>query len=74
MYEEFRRSIREYGFKWSGRNSDDRIIDRLTKVVDPNEVFEWIRKVKRLNPDLEEFMGFMAITGLRLLEALFLQN
>jgi len=69
VYEEFRRAIREYGFKWTGRDSDSRIIDRLTKVVDPNEVFDWIRQVKKLNPDLEDFMDFMAVTGLRLKEA-----
>jgi len=46
----------------------------LTKVEDPNELFKWIREVKRLNPDLEDFLDLMAITGLRLTEAIDYYN
>lgn len=59
----------EYGLKWVGRSADDLIIDRLTKVQHPDQVFQWIRKVKRARPELTDFMDLMAVTGLRLVEA-----
>lgn len=74
VYEDFRKNVKAYGLTWSGRNGDDRIIARLTKVVDPNEVFEWIKQVKELNPDFEDFMDLMAFTGLRLVEAVRCYN
>ena len=74
VYEQFRKNVKAYGLTWSGRNGDDRIIARLTKVVDPNEVFEWIKEVKRANPDFEDFMDLMAFTGLRLVEAVRCYN
>jgi len=55
--------------KWSVQ-ADDIIINRLTKTVDSNEIFEWVKAVKREKPDLTDFMDFMAITGLRFNEAL----
>ncbi len=69
VYEDFKKAVRDYGLKWSSKSSDDLLIERLTRVADPNEVFEWIKEVKRANPDLEDFMDFIAITGLRLKEA-----
>ena len=74
VYEQFKRDIKAYGLTWSGRNGDDRIIARLTKVVDPNEVFEWIKQVKEANPDFEDFMDLMAFSGLRLVEAVRCYN
>jgi len=74
VYENFKKAIRDYGLRWSGRSSDERIIDRLTKVINPDQVFEWIRKVKFANPDFEDFLDLMAITGLRLKEAVKCYN
>jgi intergrase/recombinase len=69
MYEEFRRLVSAYGLKWSGRSSDDLLIDRLTRVRDSDEVFEWVRQVKTLRPDLRDFMDLITVTGLRFCEA-----
>jgi intergrase/recombinase len=67
--DEYRKLIKKYGLKWGGRKADDLIIDRLTKVEKPEEVFRWICMVKAVRPDLTEFMDLMACTGLRLVEA-----
>jgi len=74
VYPEFKRLKDDYSIKWVGKSTDEIIIDRLTKVEDPNELFKWIREVKRLNPDLEDFLDLMAITGLRLTEAIDCYN
>jgi hypothetical protein len=68
MHEDFRRLVKDYGLKWRGRSSDDLIIERLTKVVGSNEVFEWIRQVKVARPELTEFMDLVSISGLRFIE------
>jgi len=70
LYEEFKRLVKEHGLTWGGRSADDIVIERLTKVKNPNEVFEWIKRVKKERPDLTVFMDFIAVTGLRLVEAL----
>ena len=69
IYQECKRLIKSYGLKWGGKSADDIIIDRLTKVEDPGEVYEWIRQVKQARPDLTDFMDFIATTGLRFIEA-----
>jgi len=74
IYPEFKRLKDDYSIKWVGKSTDEIIIDRLTKVEDPNELFKWIREVKQLNPDLEDFLDLMAITGLRLTEAIDCYN
>jgi hypothetical protein len=67
--EEFKLLVKNYSLKWSGRKAEDLIIDRITKVENPDEIFNWIKKVKRVRPELSLFMDFMAVTGLRLVEA-----
>lgn len=74
IYEDYRRLIRNYGLKWTGRNGDDLIIARLTKSVNGNEIIEWIRTVKQQIPEIALFMDFIAVTGLRLNEALNAYN
>ena len=74
IHEEFKQLIRNYGLKWSGRSSDDLIIDRFNKVKKPDEVFLWIKKAKDLRPELTEFLDFMALTGLRMIEAVASYN
>jgi len=69
VHQEYRMLIKSYGLKWAGRSKDDLIIDRLTKVEDPGEIFNWIQKAKKARPELTEFLDFMAVTGLRLIEA-----
>ena len=69
VHEEYKQLIRDYGLKWCGRSAEDLIIDRMTKIENPNEVFESIKQVKSARPDLSEFVELMAITGLRFVEA-----
>ena len=69
MYDVFKELMRKYGISWKGRSTDDVFIDRLLSVKDPEEIWKWIREVKRARPELSEFMDFVAITGLRLNEA-----
>lgn len=62
--------VRNYGITWAGRNKDDIVIERLTKVEDPQEVFKWIQEVKGARPEIADLMDLMAITGMRLVEAI----
>jgi len=68
IHEQFSALVKNYGLKWSVR-SDDLIIARFSKSVDPNAVFDWIKQVKQSCIALRDFMNFMAITGLRFDEA-----
>jgi intergrase/recombinase len=74
VYEEYRRLVRSYGISWKGRTADELIIDRLVKVSSPDEIFEWVKQVKRERFELETFMDFIAVTGLRLEEAVSSYN
>ena len=73
-YEDYKQLIRQYGLKWGGRSADDLIIDRLNKIKNPDEVFEWIRQAKAARPDLTDFLDLMAVSGLRLVEAVSSYN
>ena len=71
VYDGWRRMVHRFGIKWVTSDvTDRRIIDRLTKVSDPGEIYEWVKAVKKARPDLKDFLDFMAITGLRLVEAI----
>jgi intergrase/recombinase len=69
IYEEFKLLVQNYSLKCSGRKAEDLIVDRITKVENPDEIFNWIKQVKQARPELSVFMDFMAVTGLRLVEA-----
>ena len=69
VYEEWKRLVKNYGLKWVGRSADDIFLDRLTKIVHPDEVFDWIRQVKTARPDLSVLMDLNAATGLRFIES-----
>jgi intergrase/recombinase len=68
-YEDWKRLVHAYQLKWSDRNKDEIIIERLTKVKDVDDVFNWIRQVKAVRPDFSSLLDLMALTGMRLLEA-----
>ncbi len=68
-YDEFKQLIKNHDLKWKGKSADDIFIERLTNVEDPEEIWMWIRAVKKERPELTEFLDFMAVTGLRLIEA-----
>jgi len=70
----FRELVRAYGLRWRGKSADDLFLERLSRVVDPEEVWRWIRDVKVARPDLCEFMDLMALTGLRLVEGVCSYN
>jgi hypothetical protein len=70
IYDNWRSTVRRYGIKWIEVGvKDKRMIDRLTKVSDANDVYNWVKEVKANNPELNDFIDLMAITGLRLVEA-----
>jgi hypothetical protein len=68
VHDEFPCLMKKYGLKWSVR-SDDLIIARFTKSLNPLDVFDWIRDVKTCCPELRDFMDLMAATGIRYDEA-----
>jgi len=72
--EYWKRLVKNYGLKCNDRSADELIIDRLTKVVNADDVFQWIRRVKEHFPHLSDFMDFLAVTGLRLNEAVESHN
>jgi intergrase/recombinase len=65
IYEVFRSLVKNYDLKWSSKKPSDYIIERLTRTINPNEIFEWIKQVKKAIPELSDFMDLIAITGLR---------
>ena len=69
LYDDWKNLVKRYGLKWAGKSKSDIMIERLTKVEDPGEVYEWIRQAKKARPELTEFLEFITITGLRLIEA-----
>jgi intergrase/recombinase len=68
-YQEYLDLIKQYGLKWIGTNGSDIIINRLTNVQNPDEIWNWIKEVKTLLPEFNTFLNFMAFSGLRLAEA-----
>jgi len=70
VYEVFKQLMGKYGLSWKGRSTDDIFIDRLLSIRNPDEIWNWVRQVKEARPDLADFMDFVAITGLRLNEAI----
>ena len=69
LHDEFIQLMHKYDLEWGGKSNEELVIDRLTKVQNPNEVFDWIKQVKQARMELSDFMDFMAISGLRLVEA-----
>jgi hypothetical protein len=74
IHEDFVRLVKNHGFKWNGRKSDDIIISRLLKNVDKQGILLWIRDVKAKVREISDLMDFMLATGLRLIEAIESQN
>jgi len=69
VHEDFKRAMKNYGLKWASKRTDNLIVKRLTEVYDPNDIFNWILKVKNAAPDLSNFINLMAVTGVRYNEA-----
>jgi intergrase/recombinase len=69
IHEQFKKLVKDYGLTWKGKATDDLVIERLVRTKDPDEVFTWVKEVKRVRPDIKEFMDFISVSGLRLNEA-----
>jgi hypothetical protein len=67
-YEDWKGLLKNYGLSWVGRSADDIVIDRLTNVQDPDEIWNWIKTVKQERPGLTELLDLMAVSGLRFIE------
>ena len=74
LHDEFLKMMHRHDLEWGGKSNEELVIERLTKIQDPNEVFEWIKQVKQVRIELSDFMDFMAVTGLRLVEAIASYN
>jgi len=70
VHDEFLKMMHKHDLEWGGKSNEELVIERLTKVQNSDEVFEWIRRVKHARSELSDFMDLMAITGLRLVEAI----
>jgi len=68
-HEDFKQLVKNFSLSWRGKCAEDLIIERMTRDENPDAIFQWIRQVKMARPDLSEFVEFMAVTGLRLVEA-----
>ncbi|MCW4044253.1 MAG: integrase [Candidatus Bathyarchaeota archaeon] len=73
-YDDWRRLASQYNLKWAGKSKDDVFIERLNKIQNPEEIWQWIRDLKRLRPEFAVFVDFLAVTGLRLVEAVSAYN
>ncbi len=73
-YEEWIQLMSNYDISWVGRSKDDIFIDRLNNVQDSEEIWNWIRSVKKAWPDLCNFADLMAVSGLRFIEAFHSYN
>ncbi|MGD8543646.1 MAG: integrase [Candidatus Bathyarchaeota archaeon] len=69
-YEDFKRLVGAYGLKWKSVNAEDLLISRINKVERDGSVLNWVGEVKEKRPELDYFMDFMLITGLRYVEAI----
>ena len=68
-YEDFRKMIRDHGLKWESTKTEDLLIARLSRAETENNVLEWIKEAKARLPRFQVFMDFVAISGLRFVEA-----
>jgi hypothetical protein len=74
LYDDWLGLVKNYGLSWAGRSTDDILIDRLTRVEDPDEVWRWVRTVKEARPELAELLDLMAVSGLRFIEGVHSVN
>ncbi|MEM3628872.1 MAG: integrase [Candidatus Bathyarchaeia archaeon] len=65
------KTVHKFGLKWITMDvRGKRIIERLTKKMDLEAVYGWVKKVKMELPEYSDFMDFVAVTGMRLNEAI----
>jgi len=69
VHQDFKGLMRSFGLHWTGKSADELIIERMTKVKDETDLYQWMRGVKTLLPDYGDFVDLVAATGLRYEEA-----
>ena len=65
----FGQMLEANGVGWVGKSKNQVFASRLSGVRDPEAVWSWVRDVKQARPELEVFMDFNTISGLRFVEA-----
>jgi intergrase/recombinase len=70
IYESFGKLVKGYGLKWKSVKAEDLLLSRMINRENNGSVLEWVRLVKAKIPQLNVFMDFIAITGLRFNEAI----
>lgn len=70
IYDDWKKLVKQYSLKWAGKSKDDVVIDRLTNIQNPDEIWQWTSSIKRELPELSDFADLMAISGLRFGEAI----
>ena len=69
IYKKWKLLVENYGLKWSEGKTEDLVICRITKTNGNGEVLKWIYEVKVKLPELNVFMDFILVSGLRYREA-----
>jgi intergrase/recombinase len=69
-YEAWKAAVRNFGLRWIGTNASDVFINRLSRTSDSEDVWNWIKEAKAAQPRLSVFLDYMALTGLRFIEAI----
>jgi hypothetical protein len=69
IHGEFKLLVQNYGLMWAGKSADELVIDRLTKVTNESEIYDWMKSAKAEVPDYADFVDLAAGTGLRYEEA-----
>ena len=72
--ESVRQLVKNYGIKVNGKDNDDIVISRLLKTSSADEVFQWIKQGREKIPEIRNLLELMAISGLRLIEAIECTN
>jgi len=70
LYKAWKDIIENTGLKWSSGQSEDIIIKRFTKTQNSEDIINWVRSLKGDIPKISSFLDFMAITGIRFVEAI----
>jgi len=69
VYGEFKVLVKNFGLKWKDVKPEELLLARISRAVDGQNVLAWVRRVKSRVSRLRVFMDFVALTGLRLEEA-----
>ncbi|NIO38324.1 hypothetical protein GTO27_11580, partial [Candidatus Bathyarchaeota archaeon] len=74
IYQEFKELMKCHGLTWKTTSSEDLIITRLNNTRKNSDILKWIRGIKRRLPELDVFLDFVLISGLRFNESVKAYN